>query len=192
MPSRPVIFALIGTSIFLFIHIVGYASGIEPPTRAHRAISDAITQSHFLAPPRIQKVVAFGDSLTDDGTGAWLFTNMTWPANPAYSGHRFSNGRIYTEFVAESLLVPLESYAVGGASISTRVSSASGPNASWPVDCILEQIRKYSIGKTDERQTVFVVYAGANDIYWGMDEGGTMAEVLEDLQTAVRLLKKIG
>ncbi|KAL8277862.1 hypothetical protein RQP46_009681 [Phenoliferia psychrophenolica] len=192
MLPRAVTIVLAGVTAFVGLHVIGYASGVEPPTRAHQALANAITQSHWVAPPNLKKVVVFGDSLSDDGTGAWLFTNFTWPANPQYVGHRFSNGRIYSEYLAESLLLPLDSYAVGGASISTRVSSASGPNSSWPVDCILDQIGKYSIGKTDERQTVFVVYAGANDIFWGMDEGGTMPEVIEDLQTAIKLLKKIG
>ena len=41
-------------------------------------------------------VRTFGDSLSDDGTGAWLVSNKTWPADPHYYGHRFSNGRVST------------------------------------------------------------------------------------------------
>lgn len=61
-----------------------------------------------------------------------------------------------------------------------------------PVDCILDQIAKYSVGKTDESATLFVVYAGANDAYFSLEEGGTPAEVLEDLKLAIQALKDIG
>lgn len=36
------------------------------------------------------RLVVFGDSYSDDGNGAWLASNMTWPSDPAYSGHHFS------------------------------------------------------------------------------------------------------
>lgn len=61
-----------------------------------------------------------------------------------------------------------------------------------PVDCIFEQIKKYSEGKTDESDTLFILYAGANDAYFALDEGGTPDEVVEDLKTAVAQLHKIG
>lgn len=61
-----------------------------------------------------------------------------------------------------------------------------------PVDCIFEQIAKYSIGKMDESSTLFIVYAGANDAYFSLDEGGTPAEVLVDLKTAIQALRDIG
>lgn len=61
-----------------------------------------------------------------------------------------------------------------------------------PVDCIFEQIKKYSEGKTDESDTLFILYAGANDAYFALDEGGTPSEVVDDLKTAVKNLQKIG
>ncbi|GAA5972471.1 hypothetical protein JCM8115_002219 [Rhodotorula mucilaginosa] len=141
---------------------------------------------------RFNKVVCFGDSLTDAGNGAWVFTNRTWPKDTAYVGHRFTNGPVYSEYIAQTLGVPLVSYATGGASISHRVSSRSGEHGMLPVDCILDQIAKYSIGKKDESATLFIVYAGANDAYFSLDEGGTPAEVVDDLKLAVQALKDIG
>merc|ERR1711939_964527 len=141
---------------------------------------------------RFKRVVSFGDSLSDAGNGAWLFTNKTWPKDGAYVGHRFPNGPVFTESVAQTLRVPLISYATGGASISYRVSSRSGEHGMMPVDCIFEQIKKYSEGKTDESDTLFILYAGANDAYFALDEGGTPAEVVDDLKTAVKNLQKIG
>lgn len=30
------------------------------------------------------RLIVFGDSYSDDGNGAWIVSNMTWPADPAY------------------------------------------------------------------------------------------------------------
>ncbi|BGO99985.1 Lipolytic enzyme, G-D-S-L family [Rhodotorula toruloides ATCC 204091] len=141
---------------------------------------------------RFNRVVCFGDSLSDAGNGAWLFTNKTWPSDKSYVGHRFTNGPVYSEYVAQELGVPLISYATGGASISHRVSSRSGEHGMLPVDCIMDQIAKYSVGKTDESNTLFILYAGANDAYFSLEEGGTPAEVLVDLKECVEMLRKIG
>lgn len=170
--------------------------------------------------------------MTPCSNGAWVFTNRTWPKDTAvrslllspflprtdlaparaqYVGHRFTNGPVYSEYIAQTLGVPLVSYgepsssplgenlptdrgcaATGGASISHRVSSRSGEHGMLPVDCILDQIAKYSIGKKDESATLFIVYAGANDAYFSLDEGGTPAEVVDDLKLAVQALKDIG
>ncbi|GEM07709.1 lipolytic enzyme, G-D-S-L family, partial [Rhodotorula toruloides] len=170
---------------------------------------------------RFSKVVCFGDSLSDAGNGAWLFTNKTWPSDKSYVGHRFTNGPVYSEYVAQELGVPLISYgeslrsslsscpslspprltslslslshaATGGASISHRVSSRSGEHGMLPVDCIMDQIAKYSVGKTDESSTLFILYAGANDAYFSLEEGGTPVEVLADLKECIEMLRKIG
>lgn len=62
----------------------------------------------------IENLVVFGDSFSDDGNGAWVLTNHTWPADPAYYGGRFSNGPIWAEYVAKALGWNLFDYAIGG------------------------------------------------------------------------------
>ena len=37
-----------------------------------------------LGRPVFSQVVAFGDSLSDNGNGSYLLSNKTWPANKAY------------------------------------------------------------------------------------------------------------
>ncbi|KAM0748151.1 lipolytic enzyme, G-D-S-L family [Meredithblackwellia eburnea MCA 4105] len=192
MFSRPLTIVIWGIIAFILLHIVGWFSGVEPPTQTHDKIAQAIAHNQYLFPANLERVVVFGDSLSDDGTGAWLFTNHTWPAHPAYVGHRFSNGMIYSEYLATALSLPMSSFAVGGASISHRLSSASGPNSSWPVDCIHDQIDKYALGKSSQRNTVFIMYAGANDLYFGLEEGGTVDDVLTDIKIAVRKIKQMG
>lgn len=36
------------------------------------------------------RLIVFGDSYSDDGNGAWIVSNETWPSDPAYYGHHFS------------------------------------------------------------------------------------------------------
>lgn len=40
--------------------------------------------------------------------GAWRVSNETWPADPNYFGHRFSNGLVYAEKLAEMLDIPIQ------------------------------------------------------------------------------------
>lgn len=57
----------------------------------------------------------------------------------------------------------------------------------------MEQIRKYVIGKTDESETIFIIYAGGNDAYFGYKENtGTPADVIEDLKGVIATLKGVG
>lgn len=48
------------------------------------------------------------------GAGAWTVSNHTWPRDPAYFGHRFSNGPVWVEYLADRLKMELDDYAVGG------------------------------------------------------------------------------
>lgn len=187
MPPRPVL--VVSLIAFGFLLLTGGHFHRDKISSAVDKQRDYVRQTRR---SRFNKVVCFGDSLSDAGNGAWLFTNRTWPKDTAYVGHRFTNGPVYSEYVAQTLGVPLISYATGGASISHRVSSRSGEHGMLPVDCIFEQIAKYSIGKTDESSTLFIVYAGANDAYFSLDEGGTPAEVVVDLKTAIQALRDIG
>lgn len=56
----------------------------------------------------------------------------------------------------------------------------------------MDRIAQYSVGKTDERDTLFILYAGANDAYFSLQEGGTPPEVLADLKECVEMLRGIG
>lgn len=63
------------------------------------------------------------------GTGAWRVSNNTWPSDEAYYGHRFTNGPVWVEYLAELLGMELDDNAVGG---GTLISSS-------PLDSSVQQ-----------------------------------------------------
>ncbi|KAI5477127.1 hypothetical protein MNV49_006855 [Pseudohyphozyma bogoriensis] len=191
MAPKPALFIVTGIIVTLCILLTGHTKPhhqLKSLYESHRTLKAQARRSQFT------KVVCFGDSLSDAGNGAWVFTNKTWPKDPAYVGHRFTNGPVYSEYIAQQLMLPLVSYATGGASISHRVSSMSGEHGMLPVDCIIDQIAKYSVGKEDESSTLFIIYAGANDAYFSVigEKGSGPDLVVNDLDEAVRDLMKIG
>ena len=42
------------------------------------------------AASQYKRLIVFGDSFSDNGSGAWVVSNETWPADPAYYNHTFS------------------------------------------------------------------------------------------------------
>ncbi|PIL23397.1 hypothetical protein GSI_14708 [Ganoderma sinense ZZ0214-1] len=114
-------------------------------------------------------IIAFGDSFTDNGSGAWVVSNQTWPANPNYSGGRFSNGPVWIEYVAGNLSVPLVDFALGGATSSNAlVQGFTGPNSTIPVPSVDDQVASFlQPGSVPSNVSLaaplFVLMGGAND-----------------------------
>lgn len=49
-----------------------------------------------------------------EGTNAWLFSKKTWPRDPAYFQHRFSNGPVWAESLAKKLDATLLDFGIAG------------------------------------------------------------------------------
>jgi len=64
------------------------------------------------AEPRIERIVAFGDSYADDGNIFELFGSRP-PA--IYPRGRFSDGTNFVDTMGELLRVPIANFALGGA-----------------------------------------------------------------------------
>src|SRR5829696_76567 len=81
-----------------------------------------------------QKLVFFGDSLTDDG-------NLPEPArpDPPYVGGRFTNGPVYAEVLTRELGVRADNVALGGAEASTD----SGDNVAQRFISLSAQVDTY-------------------------------------------------
>lgn len=147
---------------------------------------------------KYNQIVAFGDSFTDGGKGAWTISNHTWPLVSYYSGHRFSNGKVWVQELSSLLRIPLLDKAIGGATTNnTLLQGFTGPNSSIPVPSTLDQVALYlessSFKKHDVAKTLFVVGGGGNDAFFGFgDNTVTPSSTVGALCAAVNALKGQG
>ncbi len=110
-------------------------------------------------------VVAFGDSLSDNGN-FYAATGSTSPPAPYWNG-RFSNGPVWVEEYAAGQGATLDGWAVGGAQTGTVNNNGA------MFDGMTTQIGNYVAslgggGVTNASTTLFTVWGGAND-FLGMD-----------------------
>ncbi|MHB1221758.1 MAG: SGNH/GDSL hydrolase family protein [Gammaproteobacteria bacterium] len=117
----------------------------------------------------IDKIVLFGDSLSDNGNLYYLLASAhrivpfvpTLPKSPPYSEGRFSNGPVWVEKIANNFNVPLVDYAYGGA-------WAEPIQNSWralPFD-IGTQVSFYSMASLadfNKKNHLYIIWAGSND-----------------------------
>jgi phospholipase/lecithinase/hemolysin len=116
-------------------------------------------------PPEYNRVVVFGDSLSDMGNAG-----------------RFSNGPVWTEQLAEALKLPLrpserggQNFAVGGARIET------GPQS------LRAQVDRFLELSQPAGRTLYIVWGGGNDVLATIGE----REGFTQLNTAAESLKGI-
>src|SRR3569832_674500 len=73
----------------------------------------------------INELYVFGDSLSDMGT-VFRMTGGMYPPNPTYYKGRYSNGRVWVEYLADRLKLPSDrvtNFAYGGATSGSSSSS---------------------------------------------------------------------
>ncbi|MBY7899191.1 SGNH/GDSL hydrolase family protein [Vibrio fluvialis] len=136
------------------------------------------------APSKINKVIAFGDSLSDTGNifnaSQWRFPNP----NSWFVGH-FSNGFVWTEYLAQGLGLPLYNWAVGG---------AAGRNQYWALTGVNEQVSSYltymeMAPNYRAENTLFTLEFGLNDF---MNYDRSLADVKADYSSALIRLVEAG
>lgn len=145
-----------------------------------------------LRKPRYTRVVVFGDSFSDNGTGAWDVSNHTWPSDPAYHAHSFTNGPVWPTLLAHTLNASLLDFATGGATASNAlVQGFTGPNASIPVPSASEQVSAFLAGGSPvSASDVVVHYIGANDVLFDTSVAG--AQVASWIDADVQRLYAAG
>lgn len=142
------------------------------------------TNDNYVLQPEINKVISLGDSISDTGNVyngfQWLFPND----NAWFLGH-FSNGFVWTEYLAETANLPLYTWAVGGAAGDTRYVVLSG---------IHDQVNSYltymKMAKNYEpKNSLFTLEFGLNDF---VNYDRSVAEVSEDFRKAMKKLTENG
>lgn len=111
-------------------------------------------------PDPIQELYVFGDSLSDTGT-VFRATKGLYPPNPPYFQGRYSNGRVWVEYLSEKLSVKqVNNFAYGGATtVSDRSSLVPG---------LLAQVQSFTQTHPQvNSKGLYVLWAGANDYLQG-------------------------
>ena len=109
----------------------------------------------------INGLYVFGDSLSDVGT-VFRATGGMYPP-PTYFQGRYSNGRVWVEYLADRLRLssnPTNNFAVGGAT--------TGSDRNTLVPGLLTQVQSFN--KTHHQplqNALYVLWAGANDYLQG-------------------------
>jgi len=114
------------------------------------------------------RLVAFGDSLSDNGN-LYLATGGSTPASPPYGAGRFSNGPVFTErlgFNAANFMGPVTgsiNYAFGGARTDSQAQ---------PLGMRLQLAQYQQRGGTFGANDLVSVLGGANNIFQGLPAAG--------------------
>ncbi|CAG8529344.1 12198_t:CDS:2 [Acaulospora morrowiae] len=141
-------------------------------------------------------IVAFGDSLTDNGN-LWKMSNGTIPPGDSYFQGRWTNGHVWVEFVESRLVAKLTDCAFGGALTEKNLNGSksekflsiySVPSVKEQVEGILPNITKFP------PQTTFTFWSGSYD-YMKIFENNltiTPTDIIASIQNSVSLLSSSG
>lgn len=119
----------------------------------------------------IDKLVVFGDSLSDQGNLSKLTGGLVPPASQGYENGRFSNGEIWVDYFADRYHLDQQSvtnFAVGGAKSGTGNVGYDvfGIPPSLNLPGVLTEVNTYASQPTfvSDPNTLYVVWAGSNDL----------------------------
>lgn len=126
---------------------------------------------------KINKIVSFGDSLSDTGN-VFGASQFRFPDRSSWFLGHFSNGFVWTEYLAKAKNLPVYNWAVGGSGGQSQFFLLSGIN---------DQIKSY-LQYMDETEnynpsnTLFTLEFGLNDF---MQFGRSAADVKDDFAEAL-------
>jgi phospholipase/lecithinase/hemolysin len=122
-------------------------------------------------PEPINQLYVFGDSLSDVGT-VFRATGGMYPSNPTYFQGRYSNGRVWVEYLADRLQLSSKqtnNFAYGGAT--------TGSNGNSLVPGLLTQIQSFTqTHQQTNPNALYVLWAGANDYLQGVSSATVPVE----------------
>ncbi|PIG92391.1 GDSL family lipase [Gloeocapsopsis sp. IPPAS B-1203] len=133
--------------------------------------------------PSITELYVFGDSLSDAGT-VFRATGGMYPPSPPYFQGRYSNGRVWVEYLADRLHLSsnqVHNFAYGGATTGSDRNFVPG---------LLTQVQSHV--KTHQKthsNVLYVVWAGANDYLQG---ASSTTLPVENISRAIASLADVG
>ena len=156
---------------------------------AAAALAALVAMPALAAGSSIDAIVAFGDSLSDNGN-LYRLDGGTAPPAPYWNG-RYSNGPVAVENMASDLHLGLQDYAFGGAQTGMGNLGGAALNGTG----VAGQIGMYAgaHGGVADAHSLYVVWAGPNDFFAGthMFDPNTapaaVANIVGDLQSLYAL-----
>lgn len=145
----------------------------------------------------LNKIVVFGDSLSDTGN-LYEYMKHQLPISPPYFNGRFSNGPLWIELLAQSYYpngdskAHLLNYAFGGAGVSDDVDDDMDAEALFN---LRREMDSYLLSHQDKADpdSLFVVWMGSNN-YLGVPDDAESAvnEVISGLKHSLETLVEKG
>ncbi|KJV33337.1 SGNH/GDSL hydrolase family protein [Luteibacter yeojuensis] len=133
----------------------------------------------------VERMVAFGDSLSDNGN-IYTESQQTMPIHASWLLGRFSNGPVWTEHLARRTGLTLTTWATGG---------AQGDRAHGVIASIEDQVKSFmryarmGVNPYDPARTMFTLLIGGNDF---VNAGRSPDAVVADVEKALRTLLDFG
>lgn len=160
--------------------------------RIHRfVIALLFTAASSLAFADYSSIIAFGDSLSDNGN-AYRISGGLIPPSPPYFDGRVSNGPVAVEYMAEALRpgMTLVDYAVAGAKTGAAGGSDSaiglnGTGLPAQVDMFADALA----GAPADASALFMVWGGPNDY---LQPGLTPPQSVENIGGVISELYGLG
>lgn len=120
----------------------------------------ALIFSTLVSAAPLNKIVVFGDSLSDNGN-LYAYMKQQLPLSPPYYEGRFSNGPVWVEllttgYYSNDASTHLENYAYGGAGVTDDEDALFSLNHELDSYFLAHQ------DKTDEK-SLYVIWIGANN-----------------------------
>lgn len=133
---------------------------------------------------KYDRVVGFGDSLSDTHN---IYNASQWklPNNTSWFLGRFTDGKVWSEYLADNMLVPYYPWAIGGT--ETEKSHIVIPEFSAQLQSFEEymaETKNYNINKT-----LFTVWIGGNDF---LKTDRTVDQVINNIDKSLNELIRIG
>lgn len=127
----------------------------------------------------INKLIAFGDSLSDTQN---MYNASQWklPNGSSWYNGRFSNDKVWVEYLAENLKLPLYNWAIGGSAVDTHLVV---PGLIQQVQSWVEYMQRAPDYRVEN--TLFTVLIGGNDL---VNYGKTVDQVLAGERQALDLM----
>uniref|UniRef100_B8HNX9 Phosphatidylcholine--sterol O-acyltransferase n=1 Tax=Cyanothece sp. (strain PCC 7425 / ATCC 29141) TaxID=395961 RepID=B8HNX9_CYAP4 len=129
----------------------------------------------------INQLYIFGDSLSDTGN-VFRATSGLYPSHPTYFQGRYSNGRVWVEYLAEQFSVNrVNNFAWGGAT--------TGNHSTGLVPGLLAQVQSFSQNHSHTpADALYVLWAGANDYLQGTTNPAVpVANTTQAIESLVRI-----